>query len=305
VFAFSRPNHVRSCLAALADANLARESDIFVFIDGPTSKASAATTRAVHEVVTAMHDRFASLTIVARERNLGLAASIVDGVTRLVTDRGRVIVVEDDLIVAPRFLEYMNWALDTLADEPRVGSIHGYCFRGLLLNEPYYYMKGGDCWGWATWKDRWDLFEPDGRSLLKALIRKRCLFEFTLGFAAPYCRLLCAQILGQNNSWAIRWHASLFLHDRLTLYPTASLVQNIGLDGSGENCGDIRIYDTDIVAHGAALPTILPLPLPSDRAREHFVTVYSGGRRGLYRLAWRGLSMIFDLYCILRVKLTP
>ena len=302
VFAFNRPNHTRACLTALADSALAQESDLFVFIDGPRSEAVAVATREVHELVAAMRDRFANLTIIDRECNLGLAASIVDGVTRLVNDRGRVIAVEDDLIVAPLFLQYMNSFLDILADEPRVGSIHGYCYPGLLIKDPYYYVRGGDCWGWATWKDRWDLFEPDGRRLLKALIRDRHLFEFTLGFAAPYCRLLCAQILGKNNSWAIRWHASLFLHNRLTLYPTTSLVQNIGLDGSGENCGDIRKYDTDIATQEPTLPRDLPPLLPSIRAREHFVMIFSNGRRGLRRFIRRGLGMLSDLYWILRVR---
>jgi hypothetical protein len=286
LFAYNRPEHLRRCLDALSKALLAQHSDVFIFIDGPKSASGIEAATAVHQVALSSSDSFRSLTITRRDQNMGLAANIIDGVTLLANQRGRVIVIEDDLVIASGFLEYMNWFLNYFESEQSVGSIHGYCYRGLGGEPSLFFMKGGDCWGWATWKDRWNLF------------------ELTLGFAAPYCRLLCAQILGKNNSWAIRWHASLFLHNRLTLYPTTSLVQNIGLDGSGENCGDIRTYDTDIVAQDLTLPKTLPPLLPSIRAREHFVMVFSRGRTGLYRFIWRGLGMISDLHWILRVSIS-
>ena len=302
LFAYNRPSHTRITLTALASARLANHSRLYVFVDGPRTMKGQSLTRAVLEAVTSFDSRFAELTIVKRKSNMGLAASIIAGVTDIVGRHGRVIVLEDDIVVSPGFLEYMNWALDTLAQEKLVGSIHGYCYPGINLPGSYFYMKGGDCWGWATWQDRWSLFETDGRHLLRQLLSCGRMIEFTMGGAAPYCRMLCGQILGRNNSWAVRWHASLFLSDRLTLYPCQTIVQNIGLDGSGEHCGNIRTYDALPVEDRGLLPRTLPPLVPSTAAKREFVRFFAKNGTAVGQLARRLSGMLLDLLWIIRVR---
>lgn len=231
LFVYNRPWHTRQTLQALAGNELAAESDLLVFSDGPRSSSDE---QAVSEV-RALFDRlsgFRTVQVSCRTTNAGLANSIIEGVTRTVADHGRVIVVEDDLVTSRFFLRFLNDGLDRYETEDRVISIHGYNYpvRGLPAS---CFIRGADCWGWATWKRGWDLFEQDGRDLLARLTQQGLVDRFDMNGAFPYVRMLRAQIAGRNDSWAIRWYASALLADRLTLYPGHSLVHNIGNDGSG------------------------------------------------------------------------
>ncbi|MBU6461078.1 MAG: glycosyltransferase family 2 protein, partial [Proteobacteria bacterium] len=189
---------------------------------------------------------FKSVTVIKRAKNLGLAQSIIDGVAQLCNQHGRVIVVEDDLVTSPYFLCYMNEALDLYQLDDRVISIHGYMYPVLGELPETFFMRGADCWGWGTWKRGWDLFEYDGEKLLAELDQRNLRRKFDLNGAYEYSKMLEDQISGKNNSWAIRWHASAFLKNKLTLYPSRSLVCNIGFDGSGTHCGSTSSYDADL-----------------------------------------------------------
>jgi hypothetical protein len=208
---------------------------LYVFCDGPRDATVKVQTDAVRAYVDALVG-FASITRIYRDSNRGLAESIINGVSEVVARHGRVIVMEDDLVVSPHFLEYMNQGLHLYQDENRVASIHGYSYPVQEELPSTFFLRGADCWGWATWARAWQKFEPDGRKLLAALRDQKLTRAFDMGGAYPYTRMLSNQIKGRNNSWAVRWHASCFLANMLTLYPGKSLVDNIGLDGSGTHC---------------------------------------------------------------------
>jgi hypothetical protein len=129
----------------------------------------------------------------------------------------------------------MNDALEYYEKEERVISIHGYIYPVKVNLPETFFLRGADCWGWATWKRGWDLFEKDGMQLLQRLHEMKLAHAFDYNGAANNIRMLRRQIEGKNNSWAIRWHASAFLNNKLTLYPGKTLITNIGADGSGEN----------------------------------------------------------------------
>lgn len=237
LFVYNRPDHTRRTLDALRANALAASTPLYVFCDAPADEASIPAVRQVRDLVSDV-DGFASVTVVHRERNLGLADSIIDGVGMLCERHGRVIVLEDDLVTSPHFLQYMNDALRTYEHDDRVASVSAYMYpldaapEGLetvLLEFPM-------SWGWATWRRSWALFEPDGRSLLARLEARGMLASFDRVGPGAFARMLRAQIEGRNNSWFIRWHATLYLEGRLSLAPTRSLVNNIGLDGTGVHC---------------------------------------------------------------------
>lgn len=189
---------------------------------------------------------FKSITIIEREANFGLARSIIEGVTRICEEYGRVIVLEDDLVTSPYFLAYMNDALTLYEHDERVISIHGYVYPCRATLPETFFLKGADCWGWATWQRGWDLFESDGRVLLQELTQRKLTHRFDFDGAYPYTKMLKNQIIGKNNSWAVRWYASAFLKDMLTLYPGRSLVHNIGNDSSGTHCSTTSAFTGDI-----------------------------------------------------------
>ncbi len=236
LFAFKRPVHLARTLQSLADNPLAARTELFVFCDAARHSGDAEGVAEVRSLVAGLQG-FASVTRIFRDVNLGLARSIIDGVSSILATHGRVIVVEDDLLLAPHFLQYMNDGLDRYDSEASVASIHGYCYPVIDPLPETFFMRGADCWGWATWSRAWRHFEADGASLLAALRMQRLTRAFDLDGSFPYTRMLVDQIAGRNDSWAVRWHAACFLQGMLTLYPGRSLVENIGNDSSGTHCG--------------------------------------------------------------------
>jgi hypothetical protein len=238
LFTFNRPEHTAATIAALSRNELAAESSLWAFSDGPRAgrPADPATIAAVRNLLRSARG-FREVHVVERPENIGLSRSIIAGVTDLVSRYGRVIVLEDDIVTSPHFLSFMNSGLDRYEHDERVISIHGYVYPVSTVLPEAFFMRGADCWGWATWKRGWDLFEPDGSRLLRELKARGLEREFDMNGARAYVRMLEDQIAGRCDSWAIRWDAAAFLRDKLTLYPGVSLVRNIGLDNSGTHCG--------------------------------------------------------------------
>jgi hypothetical protein len=244
---------------------LAGESELFIFSDGPKSEADAdAVTEVRREIYTIRG--FKSVHVSIQDRNCGLAGSIIRGVSEICLRRGRVIVVEDDLVTSRYFLRYMNEALELYENESEVISIHGYLYPVLSVLPDSFFIKGADCWGWATWRRGWNLFQSDGSVLLEQLERKRLIKEFDFDYAFPYTQMLRDQIAGKNDSWAIRWYASAFLLNKLTLYPGRSLVHNIGNDSSGVHCDSSGAFDVEVSQVPVRLEKLLPVENSKGRA---------------------------------------
>lgn len=263
---------MRLTIEALLKNRLSLESELFIYSDAPKTSEDA---RAVNEVRAFIYGimGFKSVTVVERSENWGLARNVIDGVTTLVERFGRVIVLEDDLVVAPHFLEFMNDALNTYKDEPRVGHIQACDFTQDPSLPDTFLIKWTGSWGWATWRDSWKLFNPNGKSLLEELERRKLTREFDFNGRYGFTRMLRRQIEGKNNSWAIRWNASLFLADVLSLNVGRSLVRNLGFDGSGTNCGGGGLYDTTLCMERIEVKKISPIK-ENKEARAAFVRYY-------------------------------
>lgn len=254
LFVYNRPEHTRRTVEALKRNRLAVESDLIVFSDAPRSDVHGESVREVREYIRHI-DGFKSVSIIERKANYGLARSIMEGVTEVVQKFGRIIVLEDDLLTSPHFLSYMNDALDRFANAESVVCIHGYMFPIEQTLPEAFFLPGADCWGWATWSRGWACFNSDGQSLLDELKRRNLISAFDYNGAYPFSRMLEGQIKGENDSWAVRWYASAFLADKLTLHPGRSLVHNIGNDNSGTHCGesvelDVKLSETPINLEG-------------------------------------------------------
>ena len=245
LFVYNRPQHTFKTIEALKQNYLAEESDIYIFSDGYKNEIDK---RKVDEVRSIIKDitGFNRITIIEREKNIGLAHSVISGVSEIVNKFGKVIVLEDDLITSPYFLQYMNEALEIYENEEKIISIHGYIYPIKKELPETFFIKGADCWGWATWKRGWNLFEPDGSKLLKQLEENNLCNDFDLGGSVKNIKMLKKQIALKNDSWAIRWHASAFIKNKLTLYPGKSLVKNIGADGEGTHVKATNVYDSEL-----------------------------------------------------------
>lgn len=273
LFVYNRPLHLKRTIESLVRNPLADESELFIFSDAPKTEADKENVAYVRRYVHAI-DGFKQVTVIEREENWGLARSIIDGVTRLVNEYGRVIVLEDDLVVAPYFLQFMNDALEMYKDEPKVGHIQACDFTKDASLPETFLIKWTGSWGWATWARAWKYFNPDGRALLKELEERGLTYTFDFNGKYGYTRMLRRQIEGKNNSWAIRWNASLFLKDILSLNVGRSLVQNEGFDGSGTNCGGGGLYDSNLSQVPVILKKILPVQ-ENEHARAAYVRYYA------------------------------
>ena len=224
---------------------------------------------------------FRTVSLITREQNLGLSRSLIDGVTKICREHGRVIVLEDDILVGRYFLRFMNDGLNQYAEDDRVAAIHGYIYPVMDPLPRTFFLRGADCWGWATWNRAWKTFEPNGKALLRALRAEGLISRFNMDGSFPYTRMLERQVAGRNDSWAIRWHASAFLAGQMTLYPGCSLVQNIGLDGSGTHCKFSSMLPSEISS--MPVPIVVQSVSESDQARMALVNYFRASRLSIMR----------------------
>ena len=278
LFVYNRLDHTQRSVDSLKQNLLAQESDLIIFSDASKSELQATNVRDVRDYIRQING-FKSITIVERETNYGLAKSIIDGVTKVVNEYGRTIVLEDDLVTSAYFLKYMNEALEKYAEDNRVVSIHGYVYPVKETLPETFFLPGADCWGWATWRRGWKLFNPDGQFLLDELRTRQLISDFDYNGAYAYSKMLEGQINGSNDSWAVRWYASAFLAGKLTLYPGRSLVHNIGNDNSGTNCDDNDRFDSKTSATSVNLSSIEVKS--SEEGRQIFQRFFSHTRGGI------------------------
>jgi hypothetical protein len=245
LFVYNRPSHTKRTVEALKNNIFAKFSNLIIYSDGPKNfidEENVSTVRKYLSVITG----FKSIAVKKQKKNIGLANSIISGVSTVIRTYGSVIVLEDDLVTSKYFLQFMNLALDKYKNKKQVISIHGYAYPFTGKNPETYFLKGADCWGWGTWKRGWDLFETNGKKLLRTIQDRKLVNEFTLQGSYDYMSMLKNQIQGNIDSWAVRWLASAIVADKLTLYPGKSLVRNIGFDKSGVHCEKSETYSVGV-----------------------------------------------------------
>ncbi len=272
LFVYNRPEHLKQLIASLQANAEAAQSMLFIYTDAARNKADEEQVNKVREVIRHI-DGFASIEVVERATNWGLARNIIGGVTEQIRRYGRVIVLEDDLVVAPYFLRFMNDALEAYKDEPQVGHIQACDFTQDASLPDTFFIKFTGSWGWATWERAWQHFNPDGQALLNELESRRLTRRFDFNGNYRFTRMLRRQVEGKNNSWAIRWNASLFLKDMLSLNVGRSLVQNNGFDGSGTHCGGGNLYGSQLWMQPLPVQKITPI-CENEAARAAFARYY-------------------------------
>ncbi|MDP1875927.1 hypothetical protein [Phenylobacterium sp.] len=229
VFAYRRPTHLKNALAALKACPEFAASPVFIYIDGPKS---SAVWEAVDETAqVAMGFAARNVTIVRQDANRGLATSIITEVTALCARYGRVIVMEDDLIVHPATLTWLNMGLDAYADDPRVMQISAYQY---LVPEFESRIEGTfqrftTTWGWATWKRAWDQFDASATGWEAVAEPGPAQTALDAGGVYPFSSMLLKQMNGQLDSWGIRWFWSVHNAGGLAIMPPRTLVRNDGI----------------------------------------------------------------------------
>jgi hypothetical protein len=287
LFVYNRPSHTRRTLEALSKNPEAINSDLFVFSDGARSDVDYQLVAEVRNYV-ATAEGFNNVFVHQRLENMGLANSVIAGVNHVLNESDTVIVLEDDLVTSEHFLKYMNEGLAKFADDHRVISIHGYVYPTKENLPEAFFLQGADCWGWATWRRGWSLFDSDAAKLAAEIRRKNLARAFDFDGSYPFLKMLDEQAVGKIDSWAIRWAASAFLRGKLTLYPGRSLVFNGGLDATGTHTGSSFDFDTVLSSSPISLDGVEVED--SGQARSAFRQFFQSGRR-LKRITLKVLQM--------------
>lgn len=245
LFTYNRMLHTQETLNYLSRNQFAKKSELFIYSDGPKGDSDTEKVGELRRYFRTLTG-FKSIHIIEREKNLGLAANIIDGVSDIVNQYGKIIVLEDDIITSKYFLRYMNAALRIYENEPGVMQISGFSYPVKKQGLPETaFLRFADCWGWGTWKDRWALFEKNPRNLIKSFTRTD-IYHFNLENGYDYWNQVIRNYRKEIDTWAVFWYASIFCRHGYMLYPRESLTQNIGFDDSGTNCSASNDFKAEL-----------------------------------------------------------
>lgn len=245
LFTYNRLDQTKQTVEALQKNFLAKKSDLIIFSDGAKNELAIIKIKEVRKYLKSITD-FKTVTIYESSNNKGLANSIIDGVSKVIKQYGKVIVLEDDLISTPNFLDFMNQALDFYKESYRIQSINGYSLKIENKLDIYFHQRTFS-WGWATWKDRWSsyLFDKD-HIQQKIKSTENILSEFDRICGNDISNMLQDSISGINNSWYVRWTFDHFINKTYAVFPTSSKIFNIGFVGEATHCVGINTYISEI-----------------------------------------------------------
>ena len=245
LFVYNRPEHTAKTLTRLSENPIAQESVLYIFSDGPKSSKDQNKVVDVRSVINQKWP-FKEVNITHRPQNLGLAANVIDGVTEVIDQHEKAIILEDDVLLAPYALDYFNAALTKYQDNEKVMHIGAYMYNIDRSNLPEtFFTRLTMSQAWATWKQSWGYFEKDIDKLINQFDNRK-VENFTFGNTMNFWKQMKLQQKGLINSWAVRWYASVFLKEGLALQTTYSLLDNIGHDGTGVHSSISDMFNTEI-----------------------------------------------------------
>ena len=245
LFVYNRPDHTIKTIESLKSNHLSNQSKLYIYSDGPKNDYDKFLVNKTRNYIKDLSG-FKYVEIIHNETNLGLANSIIKGVSSVIEAHGKVIVLEDDILTSKNFLKFMNLALDYYQDIDNVWSISGWNYpidpSGL---DDVFLWRVMNCWGWATWIDKWQYFSKD---LSDIELAPEKLKSFNLDGYENFYKQLVDNKKGVIDTWAIFWYYTIFRNHGLCCNPTISLVKNIGLDGSGQHCSDMDKYENNRIS---------------------------------------------------------
>lgn len=236
LFTYKRLAVTRRVVESLLANREASESTLIVFSDGAKNPSDAPVVSEVRDYVRGLRG-FRGVELIERPQNLGLAKSFIKGITEILARYDRAIFLEDDNLLSPHFLSFMNTGLEKYEKDQRVSCVTGYSFPIWPQPGAPYFRRGADTWSMATWRSRWSHFNPDGSELLRILDERNLRDEFNRDGFGMY-EMLQQQVRGEIDSWGVRWSASAFVDDMYCLYPDVPLCVSIGYGEESVHCAE-------------------------------------------------------------------
>lgn len=247
LFVYNRPEHTKRTVESLLKNTLAGKSALLIYSDGAKDDKDLQKVKTVRDYIKTI-EGFDRIEIVLRERNFGLANSVISGVNEIFKQNDQAIVMEDDIITSPLFLTFMNKALAFYKENKSIYSISGYPYP---IKIPDTYKKDifisyrASSWGWGTWKDRWGKVDWGVKDFSTFISDKKVQNLFDRG-GQDLTPMLKAQMKKKIDSWAIRWSYAHFKNNAYCLYPVVPLCKNIGTDKSGTHSSSSKKLDVNL-----------------------------------------------------------
>jgi hypothetical protein len=251
LFIYNRPEHTRRTLEALNQNILADNTVLYVFADGPKENANAAALDLINQAREVVRNRqwCKEVHLITREKNMNLEENVIDGITTVINRHGKTIILEDDLVTSPYFLQYCNEGLTLYENAKQIFSINACTFPVDFGTAPETFLCpiATHSSGWATWADRWNLLELNPAYINDIDTDPFLTNRFNVGAQDKL------MLLKHMNSWDIRWYYTAFIRNGLGVFPTKSLILNIGFDGSGTHTGGEELVNE---LYNAPIPVI-------------------------------------------------
>lgn len=293
LFVYNRLWHTEQTLRALMANELAVESELYIYADGPKPNATDEQLQKIHEVRQLIRQEqwCGKVHIVESEKNKGLADSIIGGVTEIVNKYGKIIVLEDDIVPTMGFLRYMNDALEMYKDDEQVMHISGYIYpHTSKIRTETLFLKVYSCWGWGTWQRAWKYFESDVDVHLQHYSTQEEIRYFNIDGHMPNYWQLVANKNGDIYTWAVKWYASWLWAGGYALFPRHSLVYNSGFDGTGEHC---NANDTQLNKTRVDTINVYRIPIVEDlKVRKSIDDEFKKSRRPKSLRRWIGYILV-------------
>lgn len=260
LFTYNRLEHLKKTITYLQKNPLASESVLYVYSDFAKNETDKAIVKQIRVYLNTLRG-FKEVKIITRIENFGLAKNIIKGVSEVLQKHQKIIVLEDDMICAEDFLDYMNQALDFYANQASIFSISAYTFP-LPSLEKYpndiYLSYRASSWGWGTWLDKWqkaDWQVSDFQSFIKDKTQRK---DFEKA-GKDLSTMLLKQQKGLIDSWAVRWIYTHYKHQAKAVYLRKSKIYNIGNDGSGTHSPNTEKYSVSLHKGSFELPKNLEI----------------------------------------------
>ncbi len=241
LFAFIRKETLEQTINTLKKNYLAKDSDLFIYIDGPRNENDIPLVMQVEQYCSSI-EGFKSVSIRKNEKNKGLDPSVIDGVTEVINKYGKAIILEDDVITTSNFLNYMNQCLLIFENDKRIMSISGWGIDIVLPTDYQYdaYLFGrSSSWGWATWKNRWKLIDWDIKDWSTFRRNRKHIKQFNKRGGSDMFQML-KKCMNGGNMWDIRFCYNMFKLDMYSIIPVLSKTDNIGYNELATHCKPIK-----------------------------------------------------------------
>jgi hypothetical protein len=284
LFVYNRLKETRLTVEALQQNYIASDTELFIFADGSKNENTFSKVESVRQYIKTING-FKSVKIIESSENKGLANSIINGVSQLLESYESVIVIEDDLISAPNFLNFMNQALSFYRHDQNIQSISGYSMALKNKTEGVYFQRRPGSWGWATWKDRWNtnIFNKENLKIeirLNPQILK--LFKRESGNDMP--KMLIDSINNQNDSWYVRWAFSHFRENHFAVFPARSFIQNIGFSLDSTHCKGINTFNSIPIDNQIQLFHFSTFAIPNKKESHEFINYFTKSHKIFFRI---------------------